>query len=97
MPRVVLASTLARWCEAAPAGPSEQRAITVAGETVRDVLENVFAEFPTLRSYVLDERQALRHHVMVVVGSQVVHDKEKLATPVPDDAEVYVLQALSGG
>ena len=97
MPRVVLASTLARWCEAAPTGPSEQRAITVPGKTVRDVLENVFAEFPSLRGYVLDERQALRHHVMIVVGNQVVHDKERLAAPVPADAEVYVLQALSGG
>ena len=97
MPRVVLASTLARWCEVAPTGPSEQRAITVPGKTVRDVLENVFAEFPSLRGYVLDERQALRHHVMIVVGNQVVHDKERLAAPVPADAEVYVLQALSGG
>lgn len=97
MPRVVLASSLARWCSAAPTGESEERSLTVAGATVREVLEGVFAEFPTLRGYVLDERQALRHHVMLVVGSEIVQDKQNLGTPVAEDAEVYVIQALSGG
>lgn len=97
MPRVVLASSLARWCSTAPDGPSQERTLTVPGETVREVLEHLFAELPTLRSYVLDERQALRHHVMIVVGNQVVHDKERLSAAVPADGEVYILQALSGG
>lgn len=97
MPRVVLASSLARWCSAAPSGPSEERSVTVTGATVREALESVFAEFPMLRDYVLDERQALRHHVMLVVGSEIVHDKQKLSTPLSEDDELYVLQALSGG
>lgn len=97
MPRIVLASTLARWCSAAPSCPSEQLALNLPGETVREVLEHLFAEYPSLRGYVLDERQGLRHHVMIVVGNQVVYDKQRLADPVPPDGEVYVLQALSGG
>lgn len=97
MPRVVLASSLARWCEAEPTSPSTEQSLTAPGATVREVLDNVFARFPMLRSYVLDERQALRPHVMIVVGNQVMHDKERLSAAVPEGADVYVIQALSGG
>ena len=71
--------------------------LVVAGSTVREVLDAVFAQYSTLRDYVLDERGALRHHVVAFVGGVAVQDKATLAEPVAPDAEVYVFQALSGG
>jgi molybdopterin synthase sulfur carrier subunit len=67
------------------------------GGTVRDVLAAVFAANPRARGYVLDEQGALRKHMNVFVNGDQVRDRERLSDPVPPDAEVYVMQALSGG
>jgi hypothetical protein len=67
------------------------------GGTVREVLEKVFASNPTARGYVLDEQGALRKHMLVFVGGQQIGDRTGLSDAVPPDAEVFVMQALSGG
>jgi sulfur-carrier protein len=97
MPTVVLAPALARWLTAVPQAGAGEKMIPVSGATVRDVLAHVFAEYPTLRGYVVDERGALRHHVVAFVNNEPVRDKQSLSEPVPPDAELYLFQALSGG
>lgn len=68
-----------------------------AGDTVRAVLETVFASNPRLRGYVLDDQGALRRHMMVFVDGQQLRDRDALSDPVGPTSEVYVMQALSGG
>src|SRR5207245_745051 len=97
MPTVIVAPSLTRWLTVVPTPGAGERACVVAGATVREVLDALFAEYPTLRGYVVDERGALRHHVVAFVDGVAVRDKEGLAEPVPADAEVYLFQALSGG
>ncbi|MBN9520172.1 MoaD/ThiS family protein [bacterium] len=97
MPTVVIAPSLARWLTASPGSSVAERSCVVAGATVREVLDAVFAEYPTLRGYVTDERGALRHHVVAFVNGVAVGDKGRLAEPVPPGAEVHLFQALSGG
>ncbi|QDU22154.1 ubiquitin family protein [Urbifossiella limnaea] len=97
MPTVVVAPAVARWLTAAPGNNVGERSCTVSGTTVREVLDALFVAYPTLRSYVVDERGALRHHVVAFVDNVAVADKARLAEPVPADAEVYLCQALSGG
>ncbi|MEJ7601145.1 MAG: MoaD/ThiS family protein [Kofleriaceae bacterium] len=70
---------------------------TVAGETVRAVLDAVFAHNPRLRGYVLDDQGALRRHMMIFVDGQQIVDRDRLSDPVRETADVYVMQALSGG
>jgi molybdopterin converting factor small subunit len=96
VPTVVLAPALARWLTPVPT-PSGEKAVRVAGATVREVLDGLFAEYPGLRGYALDEHGALRHHVVAFVNGAAVRDKQGLSEPVPDGAEVYLFQALSGG
>ena len=97
MPTVVIAPALARWLAPNPDIGVGERSCPAPGATVREVLDALFAEHPALRGYVLDERGALRHHVVAYVNGVAVSDKEQLAEPVPADAEVYLFQALSGG
>jgi molybdopterin converting factor small subunit len=97
VPTVVVAPSLARWLTASPTPGAGTVSRAVAGRTVREVLDALFAEFPTLRGYVTDERGALRHHVVAFVNGAAVRDKQTLDEPVPDDGEVYLFQALSGG
>jgi hypothetical protein len=96
MPTVILAPALSRWLTPTPTSSGEKR-VAAAGATVREVLDSVFALYPSLRGYVVDEHGALRHHVVAFVNGAVVRDKQTLAEDVPPDAEVYLFQALSGG
>ena len=69
----------------------------IEGGTVGEVLDAVFVDNPRLRSYLLDDQGRLREHLSIFVGDEPVTDRERLTDPVPEDAEIYVLQALSGG
>mgnify|MGYP002623616013 FL=1 len=89
MARVVVASHLRRHVDCPPT--------EAAGETLREVLETVFLEYPRLRGYVLEDSGCLRQHVTVYIDSRRVVDTAGLSDPVGAGSEVYVLQALSGG
>jgi hypothetical protein len=69
----------------------------VEGSTVREALDAVIAVNPRLRGYVLDDRGAVRKHIAVFLNGESVRDREALSDPLPPDAEVFVMQALSGG
>jgi sulfur-carrier protein len=67
------------------------------GRTVREVLEQVFAENAQARSYVLDDQSALRKHMAIFVDGRMIRDRVRLADPVSDTSTIHVFQALSGG
>lgn len=67
------------------------------GKTVRELLEALFTQQPQVRAYVLDDQGALRKHMAIFVDGEQVRDRAGLGDAVADDAEVYVMQALSGG
>jgi sulfur-carrier protein len=71
--------------------------IEAPGQTVREVLDAVFAANGRLRTYVLDDQAALRKHMTILVDGQRLRDLEKLSDRVTPATQIYVLQALSGG
>ena len=68
-----------------------------AGQTVREVLDAVFAGNPRARGYVLDDQGALRRHMTIFVDGRQITDRERLTDAVGAQSSVYVFQALSGG
>ncbi len=68
-----------------------------SGETVRKVLDHVFAVNARLQTYVLDDQGALRKHMRILVDGLAITDLEKLSDKVRPNSEVWVMQALSGG
>ncbi len=89
MPRVVFTPHLQRHIDC----PSTR----VAGRTVRQVLEAVFAENAQARAYILDDQSALRKHMVIFIDGQRIKDRIHLSDPVGEESEIYVLQSLSGG
>ena len=89
MPRIVFTAHLERHV----ACPAEQ----VGGTTARAALDAYFARHPEVRSYVLDEQAALRKHVVIFIDGQQLRDRAGLSDVIASDAELYVMQALSGG
>jgi sulfur-carrier protein len=68
-----------------------------AGETVRQVLDVVFAGNPRLETYVLDDQRGLRKHMRILVNGLAIRDRDHQSDAVQPDDEVWVMQALSGG
>lgn len=69
----------------------------VEGATVARALEAYFTVHPRVRSYVLDEQSVVRKHVAVFVDGVMLRDRGTLDVEVARDAEIFVMQALSGG
>ena len=67
------------------------------GATVQEVLDALAAEHPVFDRRVRDETGGLRRFVNVYVGEEEVRRLAGLATPVPADAEVMVVQSVAGG
>jgi hypothetical protein len=88
MPRVSFTRSLDRHVACPPE--------LVTGDTVRGALDAYFARHPPARSYILDEQAALRRHVTVFVDGTQVRDRS-LSEPVGPNAQIFVMQALSGG
>jgi hypothetical protein len=68
-----------------------------AGATVREVLDNVFADNPQARGYVLDDQSGLRRHMTIFVDGRMLRDRARLADAVAETSTIHVFQALSGG
>lgn len=69
----------------------------VIGNTVREVLDAVFQQYPNARSYVLNDQGGVRHHMTVFVDNEQIRDREGLSDTVSQGSEIYIMQALSGG
>ena len=89
MPKITFTQNLQRHLSAPPS--------SVDGETVRQALENVFAENPRLRGYLLDDQGELRKHVVIFLDGEIVADRAGLSDRVEATSELVVMQALSGG
>jgi molybdopterin synthase sulfur carrier subunit len=89
MPTIYLTSHLRR---VAPSGPTRVDAATLGG-----ALDAYFQTAPRVRSYILDDQGRLRKHVAVFIDGELLIDKKNLDRSVTPNAEIYVMQALSGG
>jgi len=89
MPHVTFTPNLQRHIDVPPG--------QVQGETVREVLDAVFATRPEARGYVLDDQGAVRQHVVVFVDGSPIQDRVRLGDAVTARSDIYVMQALSGG
>jgi molybdopterin converting factor small subunit len=60
-------------------------------------LEQLWRECPAVRDRVLTERGEVRPHINIFVNGEDIRYTGGLATPVGDDAEVFLVPAVSGG
>lgn len=71
--------------------------ITAECSTVSEAVEVIDQNYAGLKDYIVDENGALRKHVNIFIGNQLVKDRERLQDALATGDEVYVMQALSGG
>jgi molybdopterin converting factor small subunit len=69
----------------------------VKGNTLRELLDEMEAGHPRVRSYLLDEQGNLRNHVNIFINGKMINDREGLSDHFSPESEIYFMQALSGG
>jgi molybdopterin converting factor small subunit len=79
------------------AGGCSQVRLQAAVRTVGEALDALGWVHPGLRDRVMDEQGRVRLHVNVFVGRENIRWTGGLETPLPTDAELYILPAVSGG
>lgn len=92
MAKVVLTRHLFSFFPALEGSDLELPAASVAG--LVDELERMA---PGLAFYLCDELGRLRPHVNIFIGQERIRDRRRLSDPLAADAEVFIMQALSGG
>ena len=71
--------------------------IDASSATVGEALTRLWKQHVGLRDRVLTERGVVRPHVNVFVNGQVVRRDRVLETAVPDEVEICIMPAVSGG
>lgn len=71
--------------------------IEAAGGTLAAVVADLERRYPALQGRILDERGGLQSYVNVYIGGTDARHAGGGAAVVPDDADVMVIPAMSGG
>jgi sulfur-carrier protein len=71
-----------------------RKVIELEAATVGEALSSLDEQFPGLMFRIVDEQGHIRPHMNVFVNEDRAHD---LAAPLPRNAEIYIVGALSGG
>ena len=69
----------------------------IEAATVADIVAAVDQRWRGLGDYIIDEQGALRKHVNIFVGDELLRDKRSLSDSVSADTRIFIVQALSGG
>ena len=76
---------------------SGEAEVGVDGGTLQEVLDQLEAAHPGIRTRVLDDDGKLRRFVNVYVNDDDVRFASGLETPTPDGASVSIIPAVAGG
>jgi len=65
--------------------------------TLLNALEMLWMHYPGLRDRLVTEQGQVREHINLFVGDEDTRYTGGLATPLPADAEIWIIPAISGG
>jgi sulfur-carrier protein len=71
--------------------------LAAAPRTVGEALGALCALYPGVRDRVLTEQGQVREHINLFVGDEDVRYTGGLMTPVPEESEISIVPAVSGG
>ena len=78
-------------------GGTERVEIKSSPATLREAFEELYRECPAVRDRLVTETGQLREHINVFVGTENARFTGEFATPLPPDAQISILPAVSGG
>ena len=70
--------------------------VTIAGDTVKDVIENLEKNHPGMRERLLDDK-GVRRFVNIYVGDEDIRFLDGLGTQLKATDEISIVPAIAGG
>ena len=74
-----------------------QSEFSASGSTVAELLEDILARYPGLKSHLFDENGELRRHFNIFVNGVHIRDMEGLNTSLREDDQVILMASAAGG
>jgi sulfur-carrier protein len=71
--------------------------VQIQASTIGEALLELNQFYPHLSDFLIDEHGALRQHINVFIGDNMINDRETLADTIGEKEEILIFQALSGG
>jgi molybdopterin synthase sulfur carrier subunit len=66
-------------------------------KTLGEVLDRLWKEHEGMKDRVLTDQGQIREHLNIFVGQENVRYTGGLSTPIVEDAEIFIIPAVSGG
>jgi molybdopterin synthase sulfur carrier subunit len=74
-----------------------RKSVTVAGSTIREIIDALDNDFPGLRFNLCYETGELRQYVNIFLDREDIRYLQSLDTPVHAKATIHILQSVAGG
>lgn len=71
--------------------------ITVPGNTVKEVIDNLNASYPEVRKHIQDNSGAIRPFINIFVGEDDIRTLDSHHTRVDDTSFISIIPAIAGG
>ncbi len=71
--------------------------VQVAGATISEALQDLLANYPTLRPHLLNGEGQLRPFVNLFLGEENVMQMQGLNTPLKDNDRLMLIPSIAGG
>lgn len=73
------------------------KATEIQAQTVAQALDHLEVQYPGIKDYIVDDSGALRKHINIFIGDQLIQDRIQLSDTITAQDEILIFQALSGG
>ena len=74
-----------------------QSEFPMAGSTVKELIDNVIAQYPALKSHLFDSDGNLRRHFNIFVNGVHLRDLNGMDTVLNNDDKVILMASAAGG
>lgn len=74
-----------------------QKEVTLQGETVEAVMEDLIAQYPSLRPHLFNGDGHLRPFVNLFLNDENIRDLQGVNTPLQADDQLLLIPSVAGG
>lgn len=71
--------------------------VSLAGQTVSEVLEALVREYPKIQTHIFDSQGKVRRHINLFVNTESIRTLQGDQTPVNKEDIIKVLPSVTGG
>ncbi len=75
----------------------DERSWDVEARTVREALQKLIEEFPSLKKHLFDEKGKIRNFVNVFVNEEDIRHLQNEDTPIKEGDTIYIIPSIAGG